>query len=108
MIHEGQNVSCGHYYDIIKDSKTNKWFSYNDKEVAQVKPPGVMSEKTKVPARPGPDLKGCYVLIYRRSENPLIDADTNESVSSVMFPEFRLPPSEVVQEIERKVCSRLT
>lgn len=31
MIHEGSKVSCGHYYDIIKDAKTGDWFCFNDK-----------------------------------------------------------------------------
>lgn len=31
MIHEGPNTYCGHYYDVIKDPVTNKWFTYNDK-----------------------------------------------------------------------------
>lgn len=46
-------------------------------------------------------MKGCYVLIYRRVEaKPLIDADTNSDIS---LPNIRLPPTEIVEEIQRKV-----
>ncbi|KAI6183008.1 hypothetical protein M3Y97_00441500 [Aphelenchoides bicaudatus] len=100
MIHEGANVSCGHYYDIIKDAKTDKWFSYNDKDVTEIKAPGVASEKPKI-ARATADLKGCYVLIYRKSEaSP--DTSSSQEVSNGSK-ELRMPPDEVVQEIERKL-----
>jgi hypothetical protein len=105
MIHEGSKVSCGHYFDIIKDAKTGNWFSFNDKasffeqfynqarffqEVTQAKTPGVYSEREKI-GKPTPDMKGCYVLIYRKIEN-WSDDD-----------EIRLPPPEIVEEIQRKV-----
>jgi uncharacterized UBP type Zn finger protein len=31
MVHEGQNAHCGHYYDLIRDSSADQWYSYNDK-----------------------------------------------------------------------------
>lgn len=44
-------------------------------------------------------MKGCYVLIYRKVETPLIDVETNVDQTK----EIRLPPTEIVEEIQRKV-----
>jgi uncharacterized UBP type Zn finger protein len=94
MIHEGQNTYCGHYYDLIKDPVANQWFTYNDKEVAQTKAPGVSVEKDAI-NRATNDMKGCYALIYRRAE-------PNDPTSVA---ELKLPPAPIVRQIETKVIS---
>ena len=30
MIHEGDHTDSGHYYDLVKNPYTGKWFKYND------------------------------------------------------------------------------
>ncbi|KAI1722926.1 ubiquitin carboxyl-terminal hydrolase domain-containing protein [Ditylenchus destructor] len=87
LIHEGQNIQCGHYYDMIKDPVTQQWYTYNDKQVVQSKPPGVAVEKESVKATE--DMKGCYALIYHRP------GATN------VVP--RLPSEEIVTPIIKKL-----
>lgn len=62
MIHEGKETHCGHYYDIIKDPSSEKWFRYNDRIVEEVKTPGYVNEPT---GKIKPDMKGCYALLYK-------------------------------------------
>ena len=98
MIHEGQSAHCGHYYDLIKDPTLGKWFSYNDKSVAEVKvAPGVTAEKQSI-GRSQPDMRGCYALIYRKKEAPLVNgysADDDQLLA--------LAPAKMVDEIRDEV-----
>uniref|UniRef100_A0A0N4ZN35 ubiquitinyl hydrolase 1 n=1 Tax=Parastrongyloides trichosuri TaxID=131310 RepID=A0A0N4ZN35_PARTI len=62
MIHEGKETHCGHYYDIIKDPSSGKWFKYNDRVVEEVKAPGYIDEPS---SKTKSDMKGCYALLYK-------------------------------------------
>lgn len=68
--------------------------------MTEVKAPGVTTEKAKV-GRATADLKGCYVLIYRKAEASTESDTSQKSLNGTH--ELRMPPDEVVQEIERKV-----
>jgi hypothetical protein len=59
-------------------------------------------EKPKI-ARASADLKGCYVLIYRKADTP--SADSNQNINNGL--KLRMPPNEVVKEIEHKVCPKI-
>uniref|UniRef100_A0A914I5X4 USP domain-containing protein n=1 Tax=Globodera rostochiensis TaxID=31243 RepID=A0A914I5X4_GLORO len=66
MIHQGQSMNSGHYYDIIRDPIIGKWFSYNDATVTEKPAPGYSGVLTKKPKATA-DTKGCYALIYRKA-----------------------------------------
>uniref|UniRef100_A0A914HDK2 Ubiquitin carboxyl-terminal hydrolase n=1 Tax=Globodera rostochiensis TaxID=31243 RepID=A0A914HDK2_GLORO len=65
MIHQGQGMNSGHYYDIIRDPIIGKWFSYNDATVTEKPAPGYSGVLTERKATA--DTKGCYALIYRKA-----------------------------------------
>ncbi|KAI1723360.1 ubiquitin carboxyl-terminal hydrolase domain-containing protein [Ditylenchus destructor] len=97
LIHEGQNIQCGHYYDMIKDPVTQQWYTYNDKQVVQSKPPGVAVEKEGVKATE--DMKGCYALIYHRpgATNVVPRVPSDEIVTPIikkLEKEFRIQAKE--------------
>lgn len=89
---EGPNAHCGHYYDLIKDPSNGQWFTYNDKEVASSKQPGVDVENGTI-RKATPDMRGCYTLIYQRS-------DANGEVTK---DNLRMPPPEIVNPLREKL-----
>uniref|UniRef100_A0AC35TGV2 USP domain-containing protein n=1 Tax=Rhabditophanes sp. KR3021 TaxID=114890 RepID=A0AC35TGV2_9BILA len=64
MIHDGNQTYCGHYFDLIKDPNTGKWFKYNDRMVDETKAPGYDTEPN-TSVKSSTDMKGCYALLYR-------------------------------------------
>ncbi|CEF65427.1 Ubiquitin carboxyl-terminal hydrolase 48 [Strongyloides ratti] len=77
MIHEGKESHCGHYYDIIKEPSSGKWFKYNDRLVEEVKTPGYIDEPT---GKIRSDMKGCYALLYKMKnlDEPIPNPDDNQ------------------------------
>lgn len=73
-VHDGQAASSGHYYDYIHDTRRKRWFHFNDAVVKPIKPPGVETEDDTT--KPTSDMRGCYLLLYRRDTD--IDMDDDE------------------------------
>uniref|UniRef100_A0A0N5CEV0 ubiquitinyl hydrolase 1 n=1 Tax=Strongyloides papillosus TaxID=174720 RepID=A0A0N5CEV0_STREA len=91
MIHEGKETHCGHYYDLIKDPGSGKWFRYNDRIVEEVKAPGYDDEPTgKVKC----DMKGCYALLYKiKSDDepiPQPDDDLRDMIENELNELFKI------------------
>uniref|UniRef100_A0AC34R6P6 Ubiquitin carboxyl-terminal hydrolase n=1 Tax=Panagrolaimus sp. JU765 TaxID=591449 RepID=A0AC34R6P6_9BILA len=91
-VHDGQAASSGHYYDYIYDTRRKKWFHFNDATVKSIKPPGVETEDDVI--KPTSDMRGCYLLLYRRDTD--LDADEDEEI-----PYNKLPKRAYV--IEKRV-----
>ncbi|CAD5212318.1 unnamed protein product [Bursaphelenchus xylophilus] len=103
MIHEGASANCGHYYDLIKDPNTDKWFIYNDKEVSQTKIPGFNPEKNAT-AKGTSDMKGCYGLIYRIEDESKLNIENSLSNQvPTNSKELELPAPEIVSKVETKL-----
>ena len=91
-VHDGQAASSGHYYDYIYDTRRKRWFHFNDATVKSIKPPGVETEEDV--AKPTSDMRGCYLLLYRR------DTDLNgDDEQEIPYP--KLPKRAYV--IEKRV-----
>ncbi|KAI6219898.1 USP domain-containing protein [Aphelenchoides besseyi] len=109
MIHEGQNASCGHYYDLIKDPNSSQWFAYNDRQVTECqKTPGVTTEKAAI-QRGNAEQKGCYALIYRKMDkkkcDEVIDLDS-QKMDLNLIELLNLAPQDVVNDIEKKLSAK--
>ncbi|CAD5207859.1 unnamed protein product [Bursaphelenchus okinawaensis] len=100
MIHEGTSANCGHYYDLIKDPNTDKWFIYNDKEVSITKTPGVNPEKG-LASKGTTDMKGCYALIYRVEDETLLNLDSDNVPKTV--DDLELPDAEIFDRVQTKL-----
>jgi uncharacterized UBP type Zn finger protein len=35
LIHSGANLQSGHYYSLIKDQESGKWYQFNDSSISE-------------------------------------------------------------------------
>lgn len=92
-VHDGTGASSGHYHDYIFDTRHSQWFHFNDANVKAIKPPGVENENDS--AKPSSDMRGCYLLLYRK------DSDINEDNDEVPLPRR-------ANVVEKRVCLKTT
>ena len=70
LVHSGTTIQNGHYYSIIKDQESNKWYKFNDNNITEFDIEKDLEKECfgNIECKKNQFGKGAYLLFYTRKE----------------------------------------
>ena len=70
LVHSGTTLQTGHYYSIIKDQESNKWYKFNDNNISEFDIEKDLEKECfgNLESKKNQYGKGAYLLFYTRKE----------------------------------------
>ena len=70
LVHSGTTIQNGHYYSIIKDQESNKWYKFNDNNITEFDIEKDLEKECfgNIECKKNQFGRGAYLLFYTRKE----------------------------------------
>ena len=70
LIHSGANLQSGHYYSLIKDQESGKWYKFNDNSISEYNIDKDLENECfgNIESKVNQFGKGAYLLFYTKKE----------------------------------------